>query len=124
LVLNARGEVVWRRHPAPLQPVVKCQNPPGHACDAARGGDGGNRLAGEAARPLKRRQDRHHNRDASFIGFTDRLTTSVWFGNDDDSPMAGIGGANNIPAQAWRGFNEAMAARPFPEWRLASPRWR
>src|SRR5262249_25617052 len=51
------------------------------------------------------------NRDAWFIGFTDRLTTGIWFGNDDNSPMMGVSGAD-MPALAWRKFNEAINAPP------------
>ena len=41
------------------------------------------------------------NRDAWFIGFTDRLVTSVWLGNDNNSSMRYVtGGAE--PAKLWR----------------------
>src|SRR5690606_32071437 len=43
------------------------------------------------------------SRDAWFIGYTANLTTGVWFGNDDGSPMKRVtGGA--LPAQAWHEF--------------------
>lgn len=41
------------------------------------------------------------SRDAWFIGFTDRLVTSVWLGNDDNSPMKRVTGGS-YPAQIWR----------------------
>lgn len=41
------------------------------------------------------------NRDAWFVGFTDRYVAAVWLGNDDDSPMKGVSGAN-LPAQIWK----------------------
>jgi penicillin-binding protein 1A len=51
------------------------------------------------------------NRDAWFIGFTDHVTTGIWFGNDDNSQMTGVSGAD-MPALAWRKFNEAITAPP------------
>ena len=41
------------------------------------------------------------NRDAWFVGYTDELTTAVWLGNDDNSPMKGVSGAN-LPAEIWK----------------------
>ena len=41
------------------------------------------------------------NRDAWFVGYTDELIAAVWVGNDDDSPMKGVSGAN-LPAEIWR----------------------
>ena len=44
-----------------------------------------------------------NSRDAWFIGYTANLTTGVWFGNDDGTPMKKVtGGA--LPAQAWHEF--------------------
>ena len=44
-----------------------------------------------------------NSRDAWFIGYTANLTTGVWFGNDDGSPMKKVtGGA--LPAVAWHEF--------------------
>lgn len=39
-------------------------------------------------------------RDAWFIGSNDKYTTAVWVGNDDNSPMKGIGGGS-VPAEIW-----------------------
>ena len=41
------------------------------------------------------------NRDAWFVGYTESLVAAVWLGNDDDSPMKGVSGAN-LPAEIWR----------------------
>lgn len=41
------------------------------------------------------------NRDAWFVGFTDDLVAAVWVGNDDDSSMKGVSGAN-LPAEIWK----------------------
>lgn len=40
-------------------------------------------------------------RDAWFVGFTDRYVAAVWVGNDDNSPMKGVGGGT-LPAEIWK----------------------
>lgn len=40
-------------------------------------------------------------RDAWFVGFTDRYVAAVWIGNDDNSPMKGVGGGT-LPAEIWK----------------------
>jgi penicillin-binding protein 1A len=42
-------------------------------------------------------------KDAWFCGFTGGLTTVVWMGRDDATPMRGITGGS-APAEFWRGF--------------------
>lgn len=39
-------------------------------------------------------------RDAWFIGSTDKYTTAVWVGNDDNSPMIRVGGSS-LPVEIW-----------------------
>jgi penicillin-binding protein 1A len=41
------------------------------------------------------------NRDAWFIGFTDRLVAGVWLGNTSSAPMQGVTGGG-VPARIWR----------------------
>ena len=41
------------------------------------------------------------NRDAWFVGFTDKYVCAVWLGNDDFSPMKGVMGGN-LPAEIWK----------------------
>jgi len=41
------------------------------------------------------------SRDAWFMGFTDRLVTGVWLGNDDNSSMKRVTGGSH-PARIWR----------------------
>jgi penicillin-binding protein 1A len=43
------------------------------------------------------------SRDAWFVGYTANLTTGVWFGNDDGSPMKNVTGGS-LPAIAWHEF--------------------
>lgn len=40
-------------------------------------------------------------RDAWFIGYTSHMTTGVWIGNDDGTPMNRVMGGT-LPAQIWR----------------------
>ncbi len=62
-----------------------------------------------------------NSRDAWFVGYTANLTTGVWFGNDDGTPMKKVtGGA--LPAQAWHEFmvaaHEGVPVAPLPgTWR-------
>lgn len=43
------------------------------------------------------------NRDAWFVGFSAHLTTGVWLGNDDNTPMNGVSGGT-LPAVIFREF--------------------
>ena len=57
------------------------------------------------------------SRDAWFVGYTANLTTGVWFGNDDGTPMKKVtGGA--LPALAWHEFmvaaHEGVPVAPLP----------
>ncbi|MCL6706037.1 penicillin-binding protein [Pseudomonas sp. R2.Fl] len=54
-------------------------------------------------------------RDALFVGYTANLTTGVWFGNDDGTPMKKVTGGG-LPARAWKDFMTAAHAglRPAP----------
>lgn len=42
-------------------------------------------------------------RDAWFVGYTANLTTGVWIGHDDNSPMDGITGGG-LPAEVWQAY--------------------
>ena len=47
-------------------------------------------------------------RDAWFMGYSDKLITGVWMGNDDATPMRGVTGGK-YPAQLWHNYmNEAI----------------
>ncbi len=48
------------------------------------------------------------SRDAWFAGFTDNMTSVVWLGNDDNSPMDHVTGGS-IPAHIWQ---EIMSSTP------------
>ena len=46
-------------------------------------------------------------RDAWFVGYSDRLVTGVWMGNDDGASMHGVTGGK-YPAQLWRNYMEEV----------------
>jgi penicillin-binding protein 1A len=48
-------------------------------------------------------------RNAWFIGYTPRLSTAVWLGNDDNTPMARVTGGS-VPAQIWASFMKVATA--------------
>jgi penicillin-binding protein 1A len=57
------------------------------------------------------------SRDALFVGFTSRMVTGVWLGNDDDSPTRLAGGS--VPTQIWSDFmakaHEGMTPQNLPD---------
>ena len=61
-------------------------------------GQGANFGSPQAAGKTGTSQD---SRDAWFIGFTDRLVTGVWLGNDDNSSMKRVTGGS-YPSRIWR----------------------
>ena len=58
-----------------------------------------------------------NSRDAWFIGYTPDLVAGIWLGNDDNSPMNGVGGGS-FPARAWRDFMvpalKGVPPKPLP----------
>ena len=62
-------------------------------------------------------------RDAWFIGYSAELVTGVWFGNDDNTPMAKVTGGG-LPARLWRDFmlaaHQGLAPRPLPGTRFVA----
>lgn len=53
-------------------------------------------------------------RDAWFVGYTAYMTTGVWIGNDDGTPMRAVTGGN-LPAQIWRAVMQEAHAGLSPE---------
>ena len=55
-------------------------------------------------------------RNAWFIGFTPHLSTAVWVGNDDNTPMRKVVGGM-VPARIWGAFMKAATqAMPPDDW--------
>ena len=61
-------------------------------------------------------------RDAWFIGYTDRLVTGVWLGNDDNSPTKRATGGS-LPVEIWSrshvGGAAGSSAGTIAVWHLA-----
>jgi penicillin-binding protein 1A len=60
-------------------------------------------------------------RDAWFIGYTNKLVTGVWMGNDDNSPMNGVTGGK-YPARLWHDYMEPALGAPVENFAPAMPR--
>ena len=43
-----------------------------------------------------------NNRDAWFIGYTQKYITGIWIGNDDNSPMSNSSYGGTIPAKIFK----------------------
>jgi penicillin-binding protein 1A len=106
------GHIIWQRQPTP--PVQAIQNPPldelqGMMRQVIVSGTGvhaaipGYDLAGKTGTTSD-------FRDAWFCGFTGGLTTVVWMGRDDNTPMRGITGGS-APTELWREFMRAALPR-------------
>lgn len=52
-------------------------------------------------------------RDAWFVGYTDRLVTGVWMGNDDNTAMPRVSGGG-YPARLWRSYMEPATQENIP----------
>ena len=79
-------------------------------------GQGANFGSPQAAGKTGTSQD---SRDAWFMGFTDRLVTGVWLGNDDNTPMKRVTGGS-FPARIWRGVM-AKHNGDYPPFRYEIP---
>lgn len=62
-----------------------------------------------------------NNKDAIFVGYSANIITGVWIGNDDGSPMDGVGGGS-FPAQLWTDFM-ARAHKGLPVTALPTMQW-
>lgn len=60
-------------------------------------------------------------RDAWFIGYTNRLVTGIWMGNDDNSPMEQVSGGK-YPARLWRDYMEEALSVEVKNYGESAPR--
>lgn len=115
---TAEGEVLYNHQPAGPGQVVAPEYIPmmndmlAHAVEVGTGRKaqfGNWPIAGKTGTSQK-------NRDALFVGYSARLVTGVWVGNDDDTPTNASGG--NVPVQVWHDFmqeaHEGLAVAQIP----------
>ena len=97
------GSIVFVRAERPRERVLRAQ----HALEmrrmlAAAVRDGTGRAANPGFWAAGKTGTTSENRDAWFVGFTERLAAGVWLGNAASStPMNGVSGGG-LPAQIWR----------------------
>lgn len=114
-IRTERGDILYERDPKPGVRVVGARELAmmnDMLTETVRTGTGRSaRIAGwEAAGKTGTTQNA---RDALFVGYTPRLITAVWFGNDDGSPMRGISGGG-LPARIWALLMEEAHRRTVP----------
>lgn len=117
-LFNARGELIYSRErdepPAPqvVKPEVVHQlNQMLHA--VVENGTG-RRAQLDFTDVVGKTGTSSSYRDAWFMGFTGKLVTGVWIGNDNFRPTAGVTGGS-LPAQTWQAFNSvAHTSMDFP----------
>ncbi|NJK36772.1 MAG: penicillin-binding protein 1A [Oscillatoriales cyanobacterium RM2_1_1] len=60
-------------------------------------------------------------RDVWFVGYTPQLSTAVWIGNDDFTPLVGDATGGTTVAPVWRDFmSQALSDQPVLNFRSAS----
>lgn len=97
------GEIVFARAGRPRERVLRA----GHAAGmrrmlAAVVREGTGRAADPGSWAAGKTGTTSGNRDAWFVGFTERLVAGVWLGNaSSGTPMDGVTGGG-LPAQVWR----------------------
>ncbi|HEU5299093.1 MAG TPA: PBP1A family penicillin-binding protein [bacterium] len=115
-VVDGQGRVLEENHPlrsAALEPRVAAQ-----MIDLLKGvivrGTGRRAAIGRPAAGKTGTSDDYRN--AWFIGFTPYLSTAVWVGNDDNTPMRRVVGGT-VPAGIWAAFmRTAGQTMPPDDW--------
>ena len=102
-ITTKEGRVLFeRKSPQHYQPVIR----PASAHTLSRmmervlTDDGTGRAAGLPFPASGKTGTSQDSRDAWFAGYTDRIVSVVWLGNDDNSPVKGLTGGG-LPAQIW-----------------------
>nr|WP_281500634.1 PBP1A family penicillin-binding protein [Kordiimonas marina] len=103
-ITSLEGEVLYRRAPTPLVPVLArpiVDKMVELLTAVVRSGTGRHAAID---RPIAGKTGTSQDsRDALFVGFTSDLTTAVWVGNDDGSPMKWVTGGG-LPARIWADY--------------------
>lgn len=116
-VKSVTGKVIYARKAANLGTVIQPQqlsmmNAMFHEVMTSGTGSKANIAGWEVGGKSGTTQD---FRDAWFVGFTARLVTAVWVGNDDNSTMKRVFGSG-LPAEVWAKYMRAAHAgmQPVP----------
>lgn len=112
------GETLYRHVPAEMGRVAVSEDIAALTGMMVTAMDEGTGRAARVNRPAAGKTGTSQNyRDAWFAGFTAQLVTTVWVGNDDDTPMDGVTGGG-LPARIWRDFmlaaHDGLPVRPLP----------
>ena len=107
-VFNSKGELVYSRErdePEPAQVVSKTVAQQMNQMLQKVVTEGtGQRAALEFTHSAGKTGTSTGPRDVWFVGFTGRYVGSVWFGNDDNSSMAGGNTGGQLAAPIWQAF--------------------
>ncbi|MBF0172924.1 MAG: PBP1A family penicillin-binding protein [Magnetococcales bacterium] len=109
-ILDMQGELLYWRKPPPTKRLVDAK-PLKQIKEllAKVVSSGTGRRAAIGKQPVYGKTGTSQNfRDAWFVGFSNDLTTAVWLGNDDNTPMDTITGGS-LPASIWKQFMEQVA---------------
>ncbi|WP_376984568.1 transglycosylase domain-containing protein [Bosea sp. R86505] len=116
-VKSSAGKVIYARKAASFGPVIQPQalsmmNAMLHQVMVSGTGAKANIPGWEVGGKSGTTQD---FRDAWFVGYTARLVTAVWLGNDDNSAMKRVAGSG-LPAEIWGKYMKAAHAglQPAP----------
>ncbi|PTM39950.1 penicillin-binding protein 1A [Bosea sp. 124] len=114
-VKSLSGKVIYARKGTGFGPVVQPQtlamiNSMFHEVMVSGTGNKANIAGWEVGGKSGTTQD---FRDAWFVGFTARLVTAVWLGNDDNSAMKRVFGSG-LPADIWAKYMRAAHAGMQP----------
>ncbi|MCZ8043661.1 MAG: penicillin-binding protein 1A [Beijerinckiaceae bacterium] len=114
-VKSSAGKVVYARKAASFGPVIQPQtlsmmNAMLHQVMVSGTGAKANIPGWEVGGKSGTTQD---FRDAWFVGYTARLVTAVWLGNDDNSAMKRVAGSG-LPADIWGKYMKAAHAGMQP----------
>jgi len=112
-ITTLEGEVIYRRRPQRPVPVLAypvVKNMTEMLKSVVVWGSGKN---ANIDRPVAGKSGTSQDsRDAVFAGFSSDMTTAVWVGNDDGTPMNGVTGGG-LPARIWADFMlEAHVGQP------------